>query len=614
MCGIAGILSLNPEKVHQSRIQLMTDALRHRGPQGEGFFIGGNGKVGFGHRRLCIIDLSGAGHQPMHYGDRYTITYNGEIYNYIEIRNTLLKKGYSFASQCDTEVVLAAYACWGSDCLRYFDGMFAFAIWDEQNNTLFCARDRFGEKPFYYALYDDQLVFASEMKALWAAGVQKQPDHSMLLAYLSNGITSHPWQPSATFYSHISKLPAAHAMWVHCDGAGIRLSVQPYWDIDKISQQPLSVDEAQAKVHSLFIQSVNNRLRSDVLVGTSLSGGLDSAAVIAAITKSGQQPIQSFSAVFPGFDKDESALISQVSAHFGIKSYTIAPGAKEVAEDFERVCYHQEEPFQSLSVSAQYQVYQLAARQGVTVLLDGQGADETFAGYSRYQVWYWQQLLASGRWKAAARQRSLAPPSARQQWGLKNYLAVFLPGLAAQRLKNKAFNILQQQPFIHRDFKEAYTPLSIFEKPVVENLNDILYFNTLQGGLEDLLRYADRNSMAHSREVRLPFLQHNLVETAFSLPAEYKIHDGYGKWILRKAFSTLLPQAVAWQKEKTGFEPPQQQWMQNAHLLERLNNGRNKLVTMGVLHPSVLTKKIEQRPAHAANNFDWWCLCAAQFV
>jgi asparagine synthase (glutamine-hydrolysing) len=219
MCGIAGIVSADPRAVTIERLQVMSDALKHRGPQGDGYWINHNNLVGLGHRRLSIIDLSAAGAQPMHYPGQYTITYNGELYNYLELKKELTSKGYAFTSACDTEVVLAAYACYGKECLQHFDGMFAFAIWNETSQTLFCARDRFGEKPFYYTQHNNQFLFASEMKGLWAAGIAKSMHRGMLLNYLTLGFTNDPLDTAKTFYQGIHALPSAHYLQLHFDNS-----------------------------------------------------------------------------------------------------------------------------------------------------------------------------------------------------------------------------------------------------------------------------------------------------------------------------------------------------------------------------------------------------------
>lgn len=619
MCGIAGILSPNTTNVSRQRLQKMTDAIQHRGPEGDGFWINAEGTAGFGHRRLSIIDLSEAGSQPMHYLDRYTITYNGEIYNYIEIKEALVKKGYLFASHCDTEVVLAAYACYGKECLQYFDGMFAFAIWDNQEKCLFCARDRFGEKPFYYhySYPRNQFVFASEMKALWAAGIHKKMDNEMLLNYLTLGWVQNPVNKQQTFFEDILSLPPSHYLFYKIgDSNEPYLEVRSYWDIDKETEiSDCSNDFVKGKFLDLFTTSVQRRLRSDVAIGSSISGGLDSSSIVAIIHQllhnTGKQ--KTFSAVFPGFEKDESKQIEEVVERFGLENFKVTPTADDFIDDFEKLLYHQEEPFQSSSIYAQYKVYELAKQKGVTVILDGQGADETMAGYTKYYQWYWQEIIAGRQWKEAKKEIGFARQNGQRiNWSWKNYIAAFMPQLAANQLNRISYKKQANHPDITADFFAGnYDKTKIF-KPTVTRLNDILYFNTMQFGLEELLRYADRNSMAHSREVRLPFLNHELVQFIFSVPSAYKIYEGFTKQILRLSMNDLLPKSIVWRKDKVGFEPPQKQWMKHAKVEELILESRKKLIIQGILKPEVLQKPVRYQAAHEAGNFDWRYLCAAQ--
>lgn len=615
MCGIAGIVSLNSSLVQQNKLQAMGNALQHRGPDGEGFWINQNNHVGFAHRRLSIIDLSSNASQPMHLNDRYTIVFNGEIYNYVELRNEFKNKGIVFNSQSDTEVILVTYHLYKDDCLQLFDGMFAFAIWDEQEQNLFIARDRFGEKPLYYFYNETQFVFASEMKALWANGIAKQINNTTLLNYITLGFVSNPADAQETFYQQIKKLSAATAL--NFQPQKNTLSLKRYWDIDKeTTLTSIAEKDAIEKFKELLVQSVSRRLRSDVAVGTSLSGGLDSSAIVASIHQLQlNKNYQSFSAVFPGFEKDESAYIHQVNKQFGLQSNLIEPTADGFLTDFEKLIYHQEEPFQSASIYAQYKVYQLAKQQGVTVLLDGQGADETLAGYHKYYHWYWQQLLASKDF-ALNKKEIIAAKNlgVSQSWNIKNHVAAFFPVSAAKHLEKKIQQ--QQASFKHLsyNFYAANFDTDTLYKPVVKKLNDILYFNTMQFGLEELLRYADRNSMAHSREVRLPFLNHELVQFIFSLPASFKIKNGFTKWILRTSMLDALPSSIVWRSDKIGFEPPQQSWMQQGQIVEMIHESKKKLVNQGILLNSVLEEKASATAAHAANNIDWRYLSAATIL
>jgi asparagine synthase (glutamine-hydrolysing) len=609
MCGIAGILS--PTGAGSERLKKMTDALAHRGPDGEGFWKSTGGNTALGHRRLAIIDTSPAAAQPMHFADRYTIVHNGEIYNYIELREQLQKKGYRFLSQSDTEVILAAYDCWKADCLAHFDGMFAFAIWDEQSKNLFAARDRLGEKPFFYSFDESkrEFVFASEIKALWAAGIEKNADNTMLLNYIAPGYVQNPADKAQTFFQGIYSLPPASYLTISL--AAFEPAVKKNWEPSKKINTAITASDAAGKFMQLLQTSVSRRLRSDVALGTSLSGGIDSGAIAAILSQQGHAAYKTFSAVFPGFEKDEAAKIKLVTDALHLENYQTKPDADGLVHDFEKLCYHQEQPFASASIYAQYKVFELAAQQGVTVLLDGQGADEILGGYTKYIHWYLQELWLQNRKGFKASRQALRQNGTASDWGIKNLAAAYFPVLAANTLTAKTIRA-QRQGDINRDFFMQYSNRQSLQKPIIKNLGDALYFDTVQMGLEELLRYADRNSMAHGREARLPFLSHELVEFVFSLPAQCKINEGYSKWILRKCLDNLLPAEIVWQTKKTGFEPPQQQWMEDAHLQDYVQEAKRSLVKQGVLTQQVLQKKMQPKAAFDTDNFDWRYLTAAR--
>lgn len=619
MCGIAGIVSPDSRNVSKQRLQKLTDALQHRGPDGEGFWINIDETVGFGHRRLSVIDLSANASQPMHFNSRYTITYNGEIYNYVELKDALGKEGFLFKTESDTEVILAAYAFYGKECLQLFDGMFAFAIWDNKEKSLFCARDRFGEKPFYYTYSQttNQLVFASEMKALWAAGIHKKMDNEMLLNYLTLGWLQNPVNKQQTFFEDIVSLPPSHYLLFKLQQNNEPfIELRSYWDLDKETEiTDSSIDFVKSNFTSLFKTSIKRRLRSDVPLGTSLSGGLDSSSIVAVanifLRNSGKQ--KTFSAVFPGFEKDETKYINQVSEHLQIENYKISPSADDFISGFEKLVYHQEEPFQSASIYAQYKVYELAKAKGVTVILDGQGADEIMAGYTKYYHWLWQEQIASRKWKEAKNEIQLAKQYGQPiNWGWRNYIAAFMPQLAANQLQKNSYKKQSKHPDLTADFFASNHDKSNIYKPAVTKLNDILYFNTMQFGLEELLRFADRNSMANSTEVRLPFLNHDLVQFIFSVPSSFKINEGFTKHMLRFSMEAFLPESIVWRKDKVGYEPPQKQWMQQPDVEEYIRESKRKLVDFGVLKKEVMQKPVRSQSAHEPDTFDWRYLCAAQ--
>ncbi|MDZ4793312.1 MAG: asparagine synthase (glutamine-hydrolyzing) [Bacteroidota bacterium] len=624
MCGIAGIIQSTASGYSADHLKMMTDALAHRGPDGEGLWQNESGNVLLGHRRLSIIDLSEAGKQPMHYNPgpstiqgeggtfRYSIVHNGEIFNYIELREALQQKGYSFFSQTDTEVIVAAYDHWQDECIDYFDGMFAFAIWDETKQELFAARDRFGEKPFFYHYNGKQLLFASEMKALWAAGIARTPNQKMLFNFITIGYTDNPAQPGETFFENIHKLPVASVLKYNTRSN--KLELEKYWDIDPEKQDKKITDsEAIEQFYELFTRSVKRRLRSDVLVGTSLSGGLDSSSVVSVINDLqavNYQP-KTFTAVFPGFDKDESSYSRQIADQFHLQQFTVPVTADEMIRDWEKLSYHQEEPFSSASIYAQYKVYELAKQHDIKVLLDGQGADETLAGYHKYYKWYWQELFRNRKLFRSKELKAAKALGVSDHFSFKNMIAAYFPGFATVTLENQYLLKAIRQEDLAKDFVKLQSKEAYYTTPDHFTLNGVLHFNTCTHGLEELLRYADRNSMAHGREVRLPFLSHELVEFIFSLPAIFKIRQGWTKWILRESMAKSLPAEITWRRDKVGFEPPQKSWMENKQVQEAIREARKKLVDEKVLNPGIMEKPVHSLAAHAADNYDWRYFSAA---
>jgi asparagine synthase (glutamine-hydrolysing) len=610
MCGIAGIIQTDVTGYTKEHLQKMTDALAHRGPDGEGRWEDPSGHALLGHRRLSIIDLTEAGCQPMSYLDRYTIIHNGEVYNYIELKEELAKKNYSFRTQTDTEVIVAAYDCWKDDCVTHFDGMFAFAIWDRRDKILFAARDRFGEKPFFYHIGKQTLLFGSEMKALWAAGVERTANLKMLFNFITIGYTDNPADAGETFFENISKLPPATTLrFSPGDKAPL---LQQYWEIDPgLEDKKISDEEALERFQFLFNRSVQRRLRSDVTLGTSLSGGLDSSAVVAMMKTAGLPHSKTFTAVFPGFEKDESAYSKQVAGQFGLEQFTTSVTEEDLLNDWQKISNHQEEPFGSASIVAQYKIYALAKQQDVKVLLDGQGADETLAGYPKYYKWYWQELFRKRKLSASKELRSAKEAGINESFNYKNMIAAYFPGFATVVMENQYLLKAIRQPDLTRDFVRLQSKEAYYTTPDHFTLNGALHFNTCVHGLEELLRYADRNAMAHGREIRLPFLSHELVEFIFSLPAHYKIRDGWTKWILRKTMEKKLPGAIAWRRDKVGFEPPQKRWMENKEVQEAIREAKTKLVNEKILRPEVLQRRIQSLPSHAADNYDWRYFSAA---
>ena len=611
MCGIAGIIQSTSVQFNPDHLQKMTNALAHRGPDGEGHWQDTEAKILLGHRRLSIIDLSDAGKQPMHYLGRYSIVHNGEIYNYIELKEDLRKKGYSFRSQTDTEVILAAYDCWQHECLDHFDGMFAFAIWDDKEKILFAARDRFGEKPFFYHYDGSNLFFASEMKALWAAGIEKRPNLKMLFNFITIGYTDNPAKREETFYENIFRLPPASSLLF--SPVQNEILIEQYWDLDlQAIYKTITDQEAIEKFSELFSTSVKRRLRSDVAVGTSLSGGLDSSSIAALIHTIQQGKNYScFTASFPELENNDLFHANKVAEHFGLKQHIAECTATAMMKDWDKICYHQEEPFGSASAYAQYKVYELAKEQDIKVLLDGQGADEILAGYHKYYKWYWQELFRNRRLKKSKEIQLAKEIGINESFDYRNMIAAYFPAFASIVMERQYLLRALKQEDLTKEFVQHQSKEAYYSPPEHFNLNGVLYFNTMNHGLEELLRYADRNAMAHGREIRLPYLSHELVEFVFSLPSHFKIRNGWSKWLLRESVKEKLPHASVWRRDKIGFEPPQKSWMQNKQVQEAIQEARRCLVNEGVLKKDVLDKKIIPSAAFEAENYEWRYFSAA---
>lgn len=565
MCGIAGIISKEAANIQQLR--KMTDAIAHRGPDGEGQWISHDGETGFGHRRLSIIDLSNNGHQPMTYADRYTITFNGEIYNYAELRAQLILKGYTFKSDTDTEVLLALYADKKEECLEYLQGMFAFAIYDAVEKKTFCARDRFGEKPFFFSYVKNKyFVFASEMKALWQYGIQKRVSQQMLFNHLLNiHQLSNPQKRSDTFYEEVHKLEPAHYLIIDKD---LNIIKKRYWDLDLSIAKSLTEKQAIEDFSELFEGSLKLKLRADVPIGSSLSGGLDSSTIVCLIDKlnnANNITQKTFSARFKDFSKDEGFYMDRVISKTKAEAFFTWPDENEFINELDKIFYHQEEPFGSTSIFAQWSVMKLAKEKKVPVLIDGQGADEILAGYPYYYPTYLKSLAQK---KSDIYLQELEAYRVFTQTEFKGFNyenETKLKLKQALRPLKKMFNSQNNKEgvFLHKDFRTQFSGKDKYNTEFSGDLKDQLYTSTCVYGLEDLLRFADRNSMAHSIEVRLPFLDHKLVEFCFALPDSYKLHNGWSKYILRKSFEESLPAEISWRKDKIGYASPQEKWFAN---------------------------------------------------
>lgn len=550
MCGISGIIDKNDAPVAEELIRRISDLVVHRGPDDGGFHFAQS--LALGHRRLAIIDLNVRGRQPMCYRDRFWITYNGEIYNYLEIRRDLEQLGASFKTTSDTEVILAAYAEWGPACLTRFNGMWAFAIYDSVERTLFIARDRFGVKPLYYLDEGSRFAFGSEIKQLLALQRRVRANQHVVVESLLTYFDGHT---DDTFFAGVKSLPQAHYMVYRL--ATHSYSLHRYYELRAVDPMgSLPMDEATAAFESLLQDSVKLRLRSDVTVGTCLSGGLDSSttSAIAAIqyrASSGRR--------FTGIHAksieqrtDESDYARRVADHLDLDLHVVEPSTKDFVDTIDEVVYTQEEPFGSPSMFMGWHVFEEAKKRNCKVMLNGQGGDEVLLGYERY---YAALLAAAHGWRFL---QQIWSQSRNSRLGLREALQYYVYFTNA----NLRIRRLKARSLLKKHIKDAHDFASVRRSAKsYSDVKDLQQFEICTLQLPHLLRYEDRNSMRHSIETRLPFLDYRLVEAAVSLPADYKIRGGWTKYILRRVAEKLLPADVSWRRNKLGFEAPERIWL-----------------------------------------------------
>lgn len=587
MCGITGIWHTDGRNFDPACLRHATDLIVHRGPDDEGF-LGINTRTGystenltdrylcdlaFGFRRLAILDLSPAGHQPMSYANgQYWIVFNGEIYNYLELRDELRSRGHVFRSGTDTEVILAAYAQWGAACLERFNGMWAFALWDGPKKTLFCARDRFGIKPLHYVWHKGSFAFASEIKALLPLAEKRPtPNHKVLFDFLVYGWSDHTPE---SFFEGVLQLRPAHYLMLK-DG---NITCQKYWDLNPHRRESLESDEAYSqRFRELFEDAVRVHLRSDVPVGTCLSGGLDSSSIVCVANRLlleehalpphlvGERQ-KTFSSCYDDARFDERPFIEQVLTAASAERNFVFPRVEDLVNVLPRLIWHQEQPFGSTSIFAQWSVMECAAQKGVRVLLDGQGADELLAGYHTYFHYFWSSLARQGKWRELNHEiqkyRNHYPQPA-WRFALQIAQQFAPPALArwARRYKRAGASVgaLGLDPnFVRAHENRYYTPTRWRD----DLLEDHLYDGLTGYSLPALLRYEDRDSMAHSIEARVPFLDYRLVEFIFAAPPEQKIRNATTKVILRNAMQGILPEGVRSRRDKMGFVTPEKVWLQ----------------------------------------------------
>ena len=567
MCGIAGVIDLSGRPVGAlgRRLEVMNEIQAHRGPDGDAIWVHERGHVGFAHRRLAIIDLS-TGDQPMRDDAGNWISYNGEIYNYIELRAEL--GGAGFKSTSDTEVAMHAYRRWGTECVNHFGGMFAFSLWDERNQTLFCARDRFGIKPFYYTTVDGVLYFASEIKTLLPFLPGVETDLEGLKDYLCFQFCLG----GKTLFKGVKELPPAHFLTVH-DG---KVRVSRYWEVYYGPDFTKDAAYFESAIQDLLADSVALHLRADVPVGAYLSGGLDSSIVSSLAVESQGPGFLAFTGRFgndPAYD--ESGYAKAMADWKGFRVLDIDIGAQDFVNSIEKVIYHLDYPVAGPGSFPQYLVSALAAKHR-KVVLGGQGGDEIFGGYTRYLVAYFEQCIKGAidgsmrSGKFVVTYESIIPNLV----ALRNYkplLQEFWREGLFEDLDRRYFRLINRAPSLGDEIKwEAlgqYDPWETFRSIFHgANVGHESYFDSMthfdfKTLLPALLQVEDRVSMAHGLESRVPFLDHRIVELAATIPADIKFENGNMKHVLRSAMRSKLPEKIFNRQDKMGFPVPLHEWI-----------------------------------------------------
>ena len=543
MCAIAGIIG--PQASEQKDLaRSMQKILRHRGPDDSGEFYADG--VALVHNRLSIIDLSAAGKNPIFSPDgRYAIIYNGEVFNYLELRREIGDR-YDFHTATDTEVILASFLLWGPKCLEKFIGMFAFAIWDEKEKKLFCARDRFGIKPFYYLIKDDHFYFASEVKALLLTGIERKPNLPIVYDYLKWGLYDHSEE---TFFENIKQLRPGHFLTY----TGGRLSIKPYWDLAKeVNNTPASQNAL-----AIFEDSVRLALRTDVPIGVNLSGGFDSSLLITLLDReSGKSRLEGFTQDFRDKRFSERPWVEAIAGHTQRLVHFSYMSDQDFVDNAQAMLWYQDEPYAGAAVVGYVGVYQSADRRKVKVLLDGNGLDEAFCGYRQYHNIFLRALAKDhdptlAEYCAAYAKEWQVPPEAVEQ---------IIAQPESKGIMGRDATVQLATDWLSQEFENSYQrDVPDFAKPFSSGLKNAIYQDLFFSKMPKALRFNDRVSMAFAKELRVPFLDHRLVKLALALPDKILFSGGRPKGFLRQSFKGLLPDGIRL-ASKRNVQNPQSVW------------------------------------------------------
>lgn len=592
MCGIAGILSNNHLRVQQNLLLEMGRAIAHRGPDANTLWINNNNTVGLTHQYLAAskneITLP-----SLYFLQQYSIVFDGKIDNIIEIKNNLSHYGYYFKTNTTAEIIVAAFDLYKEKCLQFMEGSFAFAIWNEKTQTLFFARDRFGQKPFYYTDNQDDFAFASEIKALWSTGITKSTDERMLLNYLSLGQVQNPTIKSQTFYKNISSLAPAHFGYYSLSTRS--LSLHRYWNVNKDFTKQINQADAQSILDQLLYHSINKKLKTSQDFGFQLENNLESAAILLYILdKKQQDQLQLFNAAAIRTNNYGSLLENLSSTEINQEN-----NADNWLTNYEKICFHQDEPFSDSTINQQFNYFSQVNKSGIRTVLDIAGADEIMFGRSEFIPSFLQELIGKYRFlKSKSFYSKFLAHDYQFEWGLKNVWATYLPAHRAIAIEKHSYRSIHSNEDLHPELLSLLKGCEWegIHQPIITKLNDQAYYTIFDCGLEEKLRYADRNSMANSIELKSPFLDAALIKFMFSLPTKFKMNDGCTKDLLRQLMSKKLPQSLATKNEKPN--PPYLPQKNDPTIVDYVYETKKKLVHHHILSPST----IETQKSHSNNS------------
>lgn len=567
MCGIAACIK-KQGIIDRSRFDKMTDIIKHRGPDDRGVYYDGN--LALGHRRLSIIDLSKDGHQPFEMIEGYVLIFNGEIYNYIELREELLTKGHKIRTKSDTEIIIHAYCEWGKDCVKHFNGMWAFALYDKAKRTLFCSRDRFGVKPFYYTNQEGQFLVASEIKQFFEM-LDNRPraNKDLLMQYIVRGTIE---RPPFTLFEDVFQLEPGQILTYDLDTNQYML--ETYYDISDNAEDNISYQEACEEFRKTFTEAVRLRLRSDVPLGYFLSGGLDSSAIVCVADKliresdcqNEYKEQHAVSSCFEEKEYDEQEYMDEVLNVTDIIPHKVFPEEKTMIDELDKLIWHMDEPISGTTGFAQWSVCKAAKENGLTVMLDGQGSDEQLAGYTDFYPVLFLYALQKGKFQYFKKEVDaylrLRATSEKRSFHVRAVLSAMKDYLTPASME-KTIKLLYLEKIAKVPFDKAVLKTVLKSEFIYPKRNPRGFIKAyMENELLYQMHQGDRYSMAFSIENRNPFLDYRLVNRIFRMPFEYKIRDGYTKAVLRDSMEDLLPKKVQKRISKFGFETPGNKWFE----------------------------------------------------